>query len=327
MSAQDFIEYYNKTFSSQAIFHFKSFIQEYCSNCVNRPVRLEIKSLLDCCQAKNLLIKNFCLNESFYSKDFYFTEDFCHLFYLLVNQKWPDESLAKIILLIMISKSDVDFYFFENYLQEINRLEFIDPNHFQNLIQLFDRFKKNDLIKKSILNISKEILNVNEINFSFEKLEIIFFKYPDHQLHGFAGVNRIYVAYWPLFALKRKLESKLNNDDTDFVLKIEFLRLFIHLCTHVTLMWTKNDLNFPHTKSHDFKSFWSLDSGIFAENKIFNFQINWYEFENVNLDLWRHFFNLLIEKEFFLKVNIQISGVKHKKKLKSINGVDYFSFH
>lgn len=325
MSAQDLVDYYSTIANSQAIFHFKSFKQKYCSFYKIEPSHLETQIPFNYSNAKNLIVKNFCLNESFYSKDFYFTDDFYYLCEIFVEKNLNDKNLAQLIFLILISKNQLDFQFYENVLQEIRRLEITDSGPFEYLNQLSNKLKNNKIIRKQILNLTKEIVGKNQVNFSFEKLEISFFKYPDYDLHGFSGINRIYVGYRPLLELNKKLAIK-NQEDKLLVLKLEFLRIFIHMCTHVILVWVKNDLNFAHARSHDFKNHWSVDSGILSENKFFNCQINWFEFEQVDLNIWRFFFQSLIDHDQFVNFNVVKSGVKFKKNLRSANGIDYFSF-
>lgn len=325
MSSQDLVEYYTNIVNCQAIFHFKRFIQKYCLSYTRKPSQLETQIPINFSKAKDLVVENFCLNESFYSKDFYFTDDFCFLCQIFFEKDLNDKNLAQLIFLILISKNQLDFYFYENVLLEINRLEIIDSEPFEYLNQLSDRLKFNETIRKKILNLIKEIVGKSEVNFPFEKLEISFFKYPDLDLHGFAGINRIYIGSMPLFELNKKLAIK-SNQDRLLVLKLEFLRLFIHLSIHVILAWLKNDLNFAHAKNHDNKNDLYIDSGVLAENKLFNFQINWFEFEHVDLAIWRFFYQSLIDYEQFVNFNAAESGVKNKKNLKSINGIDYFSF-
>lgn len=325
MSAQNFIEYYKSIEKCEVILHFKRFIQTYCCDCVIKPAQVETKIAFDFSKAKDLFITNLCLNESFYNHDYYFTEDFYDLYKMLTEKNLTKTNLAQIILLVLLSKENLDFYFFENYLLEIKRFELTNPSPFDNLIELFVTLKSNKIIKDKILDISKKITRLNTINFEFDQIEISFFKFPDENLHGFAGINRIYVAYKPLALLYKELRNNRNKQDTDLILKLEFIRLFIHLAVHSVLIFVKNDLNFPNTKSEYYKQYWSIDSGLLIEHEFFKAQINWFDNLDIDLEIWRIFYEQLIFEEF-VNFDVSITGVKYKKEIKSILGIDYFSF-
>ncbi|CAF0960479.1 unnamed protein product [Brachionus calyciflorus] len=330
MSAKCLIEYYNKIVNKQGLFHFRRFIQDYFTESIVEPIKLKCTSKSDFNfeQAKNCLINNLILNYSFHNEDYYFTDDFVHLIELLNDSNQTENNQALLTFLIYLSKADLDFNFYENTFLIINRFSTNRNEIISSLNERFDQFKKNGLIKERIMTIARLATGLIKADYDFEQIEIKFFEFPDKNLHGFSGVDQIYIGINQICNLNTKLKIKLDSSNAELLINLELMRLFMRLALNSVLMKIKNNINFPHPLNEYEETLSKTDFGNLIEMDFFKAQINWLQTglnDNFQIDNWNLFYEGITINQSYINFNHGITGIQRKKSL-AIFGIDYFEF-
>lgn len=149
---------------------------------------------------------------------------------------------------------------------------------------------ENDKSQKVLLEITKELKKIKEL----DNMESIHHSPLDSSINSFAIELKINIAEPNLFLINKKIESVIEKCSGKSILKFE--------------------------KKHQFELFYNLKNG--SKKELFNLidklnikSVEFIEFENINLKLWR---DLIVN---FSKNNLQV--LKDEKVLREIELEEY----
>ncbi|CAF0743212.1 unnamed protein product [Brachionus calyciflorus] len=339
MAAPAFTEYYENIPYDEKYIFFNRFKEKYRINELSRiKLKTQHEILFNMDKAKDTLITNLCMNESFLENDRFSKESFRKVYSLLKSNKHDKNQMARLIFLIHLSKSNVDYLTFSLFSKFFDSIELIDSfddifknNGLSFLFDYFEELKTNRFIQNHIAQILREIFGKNiKLNF-LRNLKISFFNCSVEKLRGFAGINRIYVGLRPFHTMINELRNNLRKDEIKLIIKLEFLRVFVNLTTHALLRSLKNDLNYWNPKN--FNKFtnrnktFRLELGYVAEEKIFEARINWLQSglnENLNVEKWYEFYEkVIVNQEFHSHLKLNQDGIIRKMNQNFIMGIDF----
>ncbi|RNA13853.1 hypothetical protein BpHYR1_026321 [Brachionus plicatilis] len=248
-------------------------------------------------QIRDSIVTNLASNTFFLQNSDFKFEYFKNLYSLLVSTSMSIEKqhLAKLIFMLHLSKSDIDDRDeWSNLLQLFDSINFEELKEFEfaDIIHgLFKQLKVNESITNLIEESVKEITAQNLLGFQLEeflknKLSLNLFNCEIVGLRGFAGIDSIYVNSVDLSSFFDKLSKPSIHRDTALgILKLEFIRIYIHEVTHVVVRKCLNDLNVS-TPTIESKAKNINEAGVNSEEKLFGKRISWlssvnYKFFNV----------------------------------------------
>lgn len=332
MASKTFCEFFEKN-SSSKYFYFEEFSKFYIAT-PKTPTKIKINSSEDNFnleEAKDCLVTNLLLNTYFLKNDRYLKDDISNLCNLLQTSSYDQNSLAQIIFLIHFSKANADNDLFSFIFSKFDTIEIVQiGQELSFLLDFFYELKRNEHIKSRILQVVQNFCTTNA-KFDFENLNISFFDCSIEKLFGMAGINRIYIAYHPLFVMYIKLKTRLKKQDLNLILKLEFMRIFVHETTHVVLRLIQNDLNSSSPiccrDSHEESQLEKYESGIMTEIAIFKQRIDWMESglsKNFQIEKWREFYeNLFRKNNIEINFDIDGTGIVNKKGSNLIMAIDF----
>lgn len=325
MAAEAFIKYYEQ-FSEEAQFDFTSFRRDRLL--LLTPKKMEIPTSSDLkkivSHMRDGIISNFGQNTFFWQKKFN-AKDLQPVYSLLMETKClisNGDQIAKLILLLHVSKADIeDHSEWLDILTSFDTIAVNDSTVFEftsQLSELFEHLKTNSIVYSRIENIFKAITGKQEgSKFDLSKLKLHFFSSEMDGVNGFSGFDSIYVSQSELLSMFRKLSDRSIDQIKSFeILKLNFLRLFIHETCHVVLRKHFNDFNLSSPKLTDKGCQFNVaEAGLFGERIFFGNRIDWLKSaKKCNFELCTKFLSDLLKGED-VEFDFSKSGcvINHKK--------------
>jgi hypothetical protein len=292
--SQGFINFYEKCLVSKR-FRFIDYFQEQFD--YQSPIKYEVqfhsspeKQLISLCNAilKNLQSNSFFINNAVadleYSK---FIQIYGQLYFLIkgvvLNQKYDENWMAKLIMLLHLSKVSFPREVFDTFFTRLNSVKLADSkilsqhDYTDELEELYLKIIHNDKIRNISVNVIKTINSFNKqhVDYDVNKIKLVFFIDQLDGLFGFAGIDSIYVSLNTF----SKLNMNLDKESKMIILKLDFIRLIQHELTHVLLRESADDVNIstPDILNNNNRDELIKESGIIAEVTHFGGRIDWVE--------------------------------------------------
>lgn len=294
MAAEFFIQYF-KIHLNDNSFYFKPFFTQYLDHINNLRIKIKIECDLKkiVAQLRDSIIWNLYHNRNFIRYDGFKISDIQKLHNLLLSTRdnFDEHHLAQLYLINNLTNSKLDaeddLSIFLNILESVFILDTEQTNLFQNeIIELFQNLKQNQVVKQSIFLSIKKILNIHDFNFDMSKLKLKVFYCDMSDLYGFVGLDTIYLNKNRHQTILK--DFQLYQMDKERILKIfklNFTRLFLNLSSHIVARNLKDNFNLSNLNDPSLKAN-LLELGIQAEKNIFTQQITWLDSAlNSNLDI------------------------------------------
>lgn len=291
--SEAFVTYFeSQIVSKKTRLNLKDFLQNFFQH--KTPVKsnllygLNQKQLVR--QAKECILYNIYLNPYFLNIEFdlKYLQSVYDLF-KQTNDTVNSDQIARIIFLLHFSKSILDD--FEQFLEiivGINSIVLVSNFEFSEKFNtIYEKVLSNSNLKQKIQKVVKMFLGF-ESNYSFESTKLNYFSSSYFGLHGFAGLDSLYVNVDTISMLYGHLCKDYSNDEKLAILKMNFVRVILHEVTHVALRFAKNDFNMSspaERKTNTSASYAISEAGVMTEIEVFKGRINWKKTGEKKLDL------------------------------------------
>lgn len=331
MIANEFINYFKKN-SNDLKFEFKNFKFETLDQLT--PNKMEIQFTADLCDSSNQLrdciISNLGLNPYFYQINGFRTnhiKKFVELLEDCDNVRLNKSQIARLSFLIHLSKSVCETSDeWESFFYCVSSLIIADEKYFDlksQLKEFYQQIISSKIINERLIKITEQITGHQAKNFNCKNVELCFFNSPIVGLNGFAGLDCIYVSLDEIRTFIVRLESNLNKDSVNKVVKLNFTRLVVHEICHVLVRRFLNNFNASSLKIFNFEDKQKIvtiyEAGVLAEKEIFEERISWLKSvfgSAFNLNYCYNFLEKILTGED-LKFDLDFSGcVLNTNKIK-----------
>lgn len=312
MAAIAFISHFESKASNAGKINLKLFLKQFYAQITppkltlnySLPIEIFIKSSREC------ILSNFCINP-YFKEILVDIKDYTQIYYLFKTLSIGENEIAQTIFLLHFSKSKIgnvlDFITIMKDVGSIQIVKNVNEYPFYNsLCDIYDKILKNKHLKQKVQEVIKSIIGA-ESNYNFDETKFVFFTSFLNGLHGFAGINTVYINI-EMFSQICQFPKYSYNDQL-IILKMNFVRIITHEISHVAIRFKKNDFNMssPVEKkkktitdlSTDYDPLIAYEAGALVEEKIFNGRIDWVLSvqNNVKVDYCMKFLNQLFNDE------------------------------
>ena len=196
-----------------------------------------------------------------------------------------ENTLPKFILLLHLSKEDLQTHIFEKCFRFLESLTIINSGidkiseYVTELQQLYSKLIISKNLRKfsieTIRKINGSMLDIDKIDIS--KIKLVFFNDQILGLNGFSGADSIYVSFNGLINLLQNINNKLNTSSKMTIMKLNFVRLIQHELTHILLRGLADDMNVstPDVLNRNNKKVAIQEPGVLSEIERFGGRIDW----------------------------------------------------
>ena len=219
------------------------------------------------------------------------------------NQKFDENYIAKLILLLHMSKVSFHQDTFNSFFIRLDSVKLADVDILSRheytceLKDLYSKIISNDKIRRISIDVVRNINGFAKKQISdFQNIKLAFIIDQLDGLFGFAGIDSIYVS----LNTYSKLNTTLDKNSKMIILKMDFIRLIQHELTHVLLRESADDVNISTPDLLINRGNLVQESGIMAESKHFSGRIDWVEssFSKVlNLEYCQHYIKCIEANE------------------------------